>query len=204
MLIASDPLSLNLTLRLETGKGLDRYITTPEQRCTVTKADGTVILRQMASALSHLHAQQLVHDDVKLDNIVWDAVAKRAVLIDFGAALNFAVLPADYFNPSGTPSYAPPEFLDRRKGPEGDVWALGVVMLFVWGYLRLPDGEWLLPGVWDAGGGVEMRAWLSEVKGLRGQVGKEVPVLVEMLNEDPDERIGSVELVRKLATVNEL
>lgn len=119
------------------------------------------------------------------------------MLVDFGAVLNLAVVPNDYFNPSGTPSYVPPEFLNKRKGPAGDVWALGVVMLFVWGYMRLPDGEWLLPGVWDEGGDVEMRAWLDEVRDLKERWCKERPVLEEMLNEDPKERISSADLAYK-------
>lgn len=189
-----------LTLRLEPGKSLDHFVDAQhgQQFCTLLPASGTTILRQQASALSHLHALRLVHDDVKPENVIWDPLAQRAVLIDFGAALNLDVLPAGYFNPSGTPSYAPPEFLCRKKGPEGDVWALGVVMLFVWRYVKLPDGNWLLPGVWDEGGDAEMREWLDEVSNLRARWCVERPVLGELLKEDPGARISSAELVRRL------
>lgn len=153
----------------------------------------------MAVGLSHLHARRLVHDDVKPENIMWDPVGRRAVLIDFGAALNLADLPRGYFNPSGTPSYVPPEFLDRRKGIKGDVWALGIVMLYVWGQVRLPDGEWFLPGVWNDGGGVEIREWLQEVGNLAKIERDQGTVLGQMLQEDPQERIDSVELARKLS-----
>lgn len=152
----------------------------------------------MASALSHLHARRLTHDDVKPDNIIWDPSGKRAVLVDFGAALDFTTLPENYFNPSGTPNYVPPEFLDRRKGPEGDIWALGIVMMFIWGYVKLPDGGWLLPGVWDEGGDTEMREWLREVKVLRDKAGKQGPWVREALEEDPGRRVGSAALVQML------
>lgn len=120
------------------------------------------------------------------------------MLIDFGAALNLALLPAGYFNPSGTPSYAPPEFLRKKKGPQGDVWALGVVMLFVWAYVKLPEGEWLLPGVWDEGGDAEMRAWLREVTELTEKCSGKRSILGEMLKEDPEERISSADLVHRI------
>lgn len=196
-LLSSSPLNLTLTLRLEPGKSLDHFVDV-SHHCTLAPADGAAVLCQQAGALSHLHSRRLIHDDVKPENIIWDPVAKRAVLIDFGAALNLATLPAGYFNPSGTPSYAPPEFFKRKKGPEGDVWALGVVLLFVWGYVRLPDGEWLLPGVWDEGGDVEMRRWLGEVSELRQRLTGGRPVLGEMLKEDPGERVSSAGLVCRL------
>lgn len=200
LLLASSPLALTLTLRLEPGKSLDQYLNNPQQqRCTLTPTDATTLLHQQASALSHLHTQHLIHDDVKPENIIWDPLTNRSVLIDFGAALNLTILPQSYFNPSGTPSYVPPEFLKKKKGPAGDVWALGVVMLFVWGYVRLPDGEWFLPGVWEEGGDVEMRMWLEEVRELKERWCEERPVLREMLDEDPGERISSADLVRRLA-----
>lgn len=157
-----------------------------------------MILRQMADALSHLHARRLVHDDVKPENIMWDRLQSRAVLIDFGAALDYGKLPQTYFNPSGTPSYAPPEFLQGRKGPEGDIWALGIVMLFVWGHIELPHGEWLLPGVWDEGGDIEMKTWLDVVDKLGESERKQGAILGNMLKKDPEDRIGSLEIMQRL------
>lgn len=72
-------------------------------------------------------------------------------------------------------------------------------MLFVWGYVRLPYGEWFLPGVWEEGGDVEIRMWLEEVRELKERWCGERPVLREMLDEDPGERISSADLVRRLA-----
>lgn len=44
------------------------------------------IVVQVAGALAHLHSHGLVHRDVKPGNIMWDAGAGRAVLIDLGFA----------------------------------------------------------------------------------------------------------------------
>lgn len=78
---------------------------------------------------------------MKTEDFIWSPDSQRAVFIDFGAALNLAILSEDYFGPSGTPSYVPPEFLVKRKGKEGDVWVLGLVMLSVWGTIKLPAGK---------------------------------------------------------------
>lgn len=86
----------------------------------------------------------------------------RFVLIDFGAA--FYLKDAPEFNPSGTPSYVAPEFLQRHRGKEMDVWALGMTMLWALGRMELPDGE-----------------------GIEGVVKRTLEVEV-------GERIGSVEL----------
>lgn len=129
--------------------------------------------------------------------------------MDFGATLHVNSInspsSAYVFNPSGTPSYAPPEFLHKTKGltGKGDIWALGVTMLFVWGYVRLPDGAWLLPGVWDEpsrGHREEMQQWLLHVRMLRdGSAGEQRPELRTMLADDPGERIGSADLELRLS-----
>lgn len=131
---------------------------------------------------------------------MWDRTTQHSVLIDFGAALNHKILPPDWFNPSGTPPYAPPEFLQRKKGSAGDVWALGVTMLFALKYVKLPDGEWILPHVFENEVVLEeMRSWLKEVEGWRQELVDGVHgLLAEMLEEDPNKRIAATELELQL------
>ena len=45
-----------------------------------------LILRDAARALAHLHAQRLLHGDVKPSNILLDAAGATARLADFGLA----------------------------------------------------------------------------------------------------------------------
>lgn len=158
----------------------------------------------MSSVLAHLHNTcSFIHDDVKPDNIIWDPQSRNSVLIDFGAALNRKALPEDFFNPSGTPPYAPPEYLQRRKGMGGDVWALGVTMLFAFGCLPLPDGGWILPEVFvKEEVRREMVTWLGEVEGWRRTLaGGEKGLLAETLEADPVKRIGSKELACRLGGI---
>jgi serine/threonine protein kinase len=166
-------------------------------KSTLSASDCSILWAQISSALADLHAQSVIHDDVKPDNMMWDNERKHAVLIDFGAAL-IQDGPVE-FNPSGTPPYAPPEFLQRRKGMEGDVWALGVTILFALRYVHLPDGDWILPYVFqDEAVLQEMMAWLAEVEGLRRELIGTNMLLAEMLDADPDTRVKSPEVVRRL------
>lgn len=83
------------------------------------------ILRQVASGLAAVHAQGLIHRDVKPGNIVIENDSGRPVLVDFGLAL-----PADgrvSESVAGSPHYmAPEQARNEMVGPAADVYAFGV------------------------------------------------------------------------------
>ncbi|KAK6526449.1 hypothetical protein TWF694_005035 [Orbilia ellipsospora] len=202
-ILSSDAEDLTVTLTYSPGRTLDEFIDTATLKCTLSQNEGATIQLQMAKALSFIHDEGMFHDDVKPDNIIYDPAGQNAVLVDFGAALR---VPKDAsgmveFNPSGTPSYAPPEFLEQKKSIKGDVWALGVTMLFVRGCVKLPDGNWLLPAVFeDKAVRKEMESWLEEVEGWRkkASVNGVDGLLGEMLESDPERRIGSEKLLQRM------
>ncbi|KAJ9477783.1 putative protein kinase [Pseudozyma hubeiensis] len=85
------------------------------------------IFGQVADALWFLHANNIVHRDIKDENVVLDGQG-NAQLIDFGSAAH--VRPGKLFDTfSGTLDYAAAEILQGEKyaGQAQDVWALGVV-----------------------------------------------------------------------------
>ncbi len=95
------------------------------------------LLGPIADALDALHAQGIVHADVKPANIVLAAVGapgERAALVDFGAAVTLpGAAPGGGWSPArstaATPDYAPPE--QRRGEPidaRADVHALAAVV----------------------------------------------------------------------------
>lgn len=117
-----------------------------------------ILFRQVISAVSYCHDQRIIHRDIKGENILLDE-HMNVKLIDFGLA-TFYKENECLEVPCGSPNYAAPEVLLKRKykGPEVDIWSLGVVFyILVCGFLpfHAPDfkslvatimtGEFALP-----------------------------------------------------------
>ncbi len=83
------------------------------------------VLRQVASGLAAVHAQGLVHRDVKPGNIVIESHSGRPVLVDFGLALPSDGRIGEMV--AGSPHYmAPEQAKNEPLGPPADVYAFGV------------------------------------------------------------------------------
>lgn len=83
--------------------------------------------------LAHLHAQGLLHGDVKPQNIVVDGVdgIERATLLDFGVGRHRAWSPAGPDEPAGAARYVSPEqagLLEYPMDERSDVYSTGVVV----------------------------------------------------------------------------
>lgn len=88
------------------------------------------IARDITSALSYAHAQNVIHRDIKVDNILL-AADGRAVLTDFGIA-RVATATGTATGPNmtiGTPHYISPEQAQGRPlDGRADLYALGVTL----------------------------------------------------------------------------
>jgi serine/threonine protein kinase len=89
------------------------------------------IFKQVAEGVAYLHSNNIVHRDLKLDNILVEESTRMVKLIDFG----FSVVVGGGAKLKvfcGTPSYMAPEIVRKHEydGKPVDIWALGV-LLFV-------------------------------------------------------------------------
>ncbi|EPY53211.1 CAMK/CAMKL/PASK protein kinase Ppk6 [Schizosaccharomyces cryophilus OY26] len=98
-----------------------------EVRSSISEVECKAIFYQIVLAISHLHAFDIVHRDIKDENIILEQ-SGVARLIDFGSSSLTRKGPFDTFR--GTVGFAAPELLkgERYLGKEQDVWALGILL----------------------------------------------------------------------------
>ncbi|MEP7009579.1 MAG: protein kinase [Acidobacteriota bacterium] len=90
------------------------------------------IAGQLAAALSVAHAAGIVHRDLKPENVMV-LPDGRLKLLDFGLARSAGAAPLTELGLAvGTAAYMPPEAFGggspKETGPEGDLWAFGVLL----------------------------------------------------------------------------
>ncbi|TPX32734.1 hypothetical protein SmJEL517_g04232 [Synchytrium microbalum] len=89
------------------------------------------IFRQVLSAIDFAHRNSVIHRDIKLENIRYNAATGLATVLDFGFATFYDKTGNRLIqNNCGSPSYASPEIFANSfyQGPEIDIWSLGVCL----------------------------------------------------------------------------
>ena len=103
----------------------------------------SVIFKQILSGLSYLHSNNIVHRDLKLENILISDVEFVPItgeeyldikIIDFGNAKHYQKNRKDS-SIAGSTYYIAPESFKKNSGKESDLWSAGVILyMLVVGY----------------------------------------------------------------------
>ncbi|NWT06270.1 PASK kinase, partial [Mionectes macconnelli] len=109
------------------GSGLDLF-TFIDNQPNLDEPLASYIFRQLVSAVGYLHCKNILHRDIKDENIVI-AEDFRIKLVDFGSAAYLE--PGKLFYTfCGTIEYCSPEVLSGKPyhGPELEMWSLGITL----------------------------------------------------------------------------
>ena len=99
---------------------LSNYVTLPE---TYVKS----VIQQLLSAIQYCHSHNIVHRDLKLENIMLaqPKIGSKIHLIDFG--LSTSKIPP-YNLLAGSDYYLAPEVIDKFYDSQCDIWSVGIMM----------------------------------------------------------------------------
>ncbi|KAI9146677.1 Serine/threonine-protein kinase-like protein [Paramyrothecium foliicola] len=154
------------------------------------------VLCQIGSALAYLHANSILHNDVKPGNILW-APGRGAILIDFGLADTCTSAACN----GGTPFYIPMEYLvSNERGTGSDVFALGVTLLYLLGKIPLPEvteRSWIIAETSEPSERERMISWLRKIN-QKSQTLADFGIeriVKEALTMDPKRRISAERIV---------
>mmetsp|Transcript_23112 Transcript_23112/g.49213 ORF Transcript_23112/g.49213 Transcript_23112/m.49213 type:complete len:689 (+) Transcript_23112:185-2251(+) len=116
-----------LILHMLTGGDMfDRLEEQPDYRYTEVQC--AHIVNQMISSVCYLHANKVIHRDLKLENFLFDDPESDNIqLIDFGLSKHFDEEGDKQSLAVGTPYTIAPEIIKGEYDEKVDVWALGVI-----------------------------------------------------------------------------
>lgn len=100
-----------------------------KRRKRITEFEAQVYIMQVVQALKYLHANKVIHRDLKLGNLfLGDNMTLK--LGDFGLATKIEFEGEKKKTICGTPNYIAPEILEGKDGHsyEVDMWSLGVIL----------------------------------------------------------------------------
>lgn len=99
-----------------------------KKRSQLSEKTAKMIFRQLMLALKYIHSRNIIHRDIKLDNILID-LNNNIKLCDFGVGKQ--IHKGELLNDQcGTPAYIAPEIVRNEgyEGPPVDLWSSGVVL----------------------------------------------------------------------------
>lgn len=149
------------------------------------------IMHQIFSALFYMHSRNIIHRDIKLENVlITDLNSLTVKIVDF----NIAVLKTNKSQTKmkGTPSYMAPEVIKGDYTEKCDLWSSGVLLyLIITGDFPF-DAEFhdqLLAKILKAEYSLEGKIWFSASHDLKD-------IITGLLQKEPLKRISAEQALK--------
>jgi tRNA A-37 threonylcarbamoyl transferase component Bud32 len=99
------------------------------EKRTLTESDAVSLVRQLGDAIHYLHAELVLHRDVKPSNIfVTSREPFHLMLADFGTA-RLTAFQTMLTGSVGTVAYSSPEALTGLQSEASDYWSVGIILM---------------------------------------------------------------------------
>ena len=145
------PTQLVLIMSLVTGKELFYYYEETKEEESYSDDEKKIITKQLLSAVRTLHSHNIVHKDIKIENIIYDKEKQYTTLIDYGFSCMMPKIEVKDYNVkecsnelAGTPYTMNPSLLLKdditfNEWKSGDLYSLGIVLFELWiGPIEIP------------------------------------------------------------------
>mmetsp|Transcript_46558 Transcript_46558/g.93945 ORF Transcript_46558/g.93945 Transcript_46558/m.93945 type:complete len:418 (-) Transcript_46558:51-1304(-) len=190
------PTSIFMIMELMRGGELFDYVV---QRGTLSEGEASTMLRNITSAVAHMHAQGIIHRDLKPENLLLtrEGPGAEIKIIDFGLSKMLPdAVTSDTQSFLGTRGYLAPEMLKRQAySASVDVWALGVIaFILLCGCLPFDDDSARIASDEAARAKFQLRfpQWAQNI------TPEAKSFLGDLLNSDAKARITSTEALEHI------
>lgn len=98
-----------------------------------SEIEALTVFYEIVKVVEQLHQRNIIHRDLKLNNIVLNRRTNKVVITNFFLAKHLNSEDDNLYDQRGSPAYISPDVLAGKpyKGKPSDVWALGVILFTI-------------------------------------------------------------------------